>query len=134
MADLAYDVNLVRPLPGATFVDRDLGAALGIGAAVYVATDGDVEGADASAVGTALTFLGIIVAIGTMGETEGVAGQKVTICTGGRITGFSGLTQGDVIYLSDTVELLADAAGTVSKVAGMVLEADEIFLRIEAGV
>ncbi len=115
MADISLVAADIRPLPGAVIESYDAGGALGIGDLCYMASDGDVEEADASAAGTAYA-IGIVVSISNAatGALTAAAGDRVDVCTYGRVTGFSGMTPGDVLYVSDTAGVMADAAGTTS--------------------
>ncbi len=129
MADITVTAADVRPLPGAVIEAYDAGGALSVGDAVYMAADGDVEEADASAAGTAYA-IGIVVSItnAATGATTAAAGDKVDVCTAGRVTGFSGMTPGDVLYMSDTAGALADAAGTTSHKVARARSAVTIFV------
>lgn len=92
------------------------GVTLTPGKAVYFNSDGKLVLSNAGAAGTA-KFAGIV---------TGVQGRGVTICRRGIIgeMGVSGLAVAAKVYLSDTPGALADAAGTVSKVAGVVVVVD----------
>jgi len=126
MADISLTAADVRPLPGAIVERYDAGGALAAGDAVYMADDGDVEEADASAAGTAYT-IGIVVS-GPDGKTSFVAGERLDVVTWGRVTGFSGATPGDVLYQSDTAGALADAAGTTEHKVGRARSATVVFV------
>lgn len=106
--------------------DYAAGGAGNVGDCVYMAADGDVEVADASAAGTA-NGKGIVVAAPN-GKTSFVAGDRVTVAVFGPVAGFSGLTPDGVAYVSDTAGALADAAGTTSHKMGWVESATVVFL------
>jgi hypothetical protein len=92
------------------------GVAITRGQAVYFnTTTGKLALADASAAGTA-QFRGIAL------QTAQV-GQSVDVIMRGYVSGFdlSGRSYDDLIYVSDTAGALADAAGTVTAVAGRVI-------------
>lgn len=116
----------VSPLPGATIESYNAGGAGNLGDTVYMASDGDVETADGSAVGTAYA-IGVVVAI-QGGKTSFVAGDRLDVCTRGRVAGFSGMTPGDVLYQSDTTGKLEDAAGTTSHKVARARSATTVFV------
>lgn len=105
MADYTVTAADVRPLPGAEIQRFDAGEALAVGDAVFVAADGDVEKADASITGEQFA-VGIVVSAPN-GALSASAGDAVDVCVGGRVTGFSGMTEG-LAYVSDA------AAGAVA--------------------
>lgn len=126
MADITVTAADVRPLPGATVERYDLGGSVNVGDSVYMASDGDVEQADAGTATTAYA-IGICVSVPN-GGTIGAAGDRADVVTWGRVTGFSGMTPGDVLYQSDTTGKLADAAGTTSHKVARARSATEIFV------
>lgn len=123
MADIVKTTANVRPANANQCIIRQLesGEAIDVGEAVYIkAADGKAWLADASAAGTAV-FAGIVVAIGSQGQTVGVgAGEVLSVLMYGPVAGFT-VDAGDLIYLSDTAGALADAAGTVTYVVGLGL-------------
>lgn len=98
----------------AEIYDAIAGEAITAGQAVYFNSSGKIIKSNAGAAGTA-KFAGI--ALNTAG-----AGQAVSVLVRGHIAGYtlSG-AYGSKAYLSDTAGALADAAGTVSVVAGSVV-------------
>ena len=127
MADITVTAKDVIPLPGAFVEPYDAGGALTVGDTVYMASDGDVEEANASVAGTAYA-IGVVVSVPGVGATTAVAGDKVAVVTLGPVTGFSGMTPGDMLYQSDTAGALADAAGTVSHKVGRARSATTVFV------
>lgn len=115
MADIAVTVANVAPAKS-TFESFTFIAAVAItkGAAVYVNSSGLVALADGSAAGTAIC-IGIAL-------QKVSAGQAVEVLTRGMVAGFTlAGAYGSAVYLSDTdAGILADAAGTVSRVIGAV--------------
>lgn len=97
----------------ADLVDGIAGETLAVGDVVYYNSSGKLVKSDASAAGTA-KIAGIVTAI---------QGRGVTVLKAGHVAGFgvSGLAYAAKVYLSDTAGKLADAAGTVSVVAGVVV-------------
>ena len=129
MADISKTAADIKPLPGAMVERYDAGGTIAIGQTVYMATDGDVEVADASAAGTAYA---IGIAVGSNdGATSFAAGDRVDVVVFGRVAGFTGMTPGDVLYQSDTAGALADAAGTTSHKVGKARSATVFFVNPE---
>lgn len=90
-------------------------AAITAGQAVYLASTGTVDLADANGSGT-LQFRGIALA-------AAAAGQSVSVLKKGHIYGFtvSGLAVDDIAYLSNTAGGLDTSAGGTSIVCGRVM-------------
>jgi hypothetical protein len=112
MADVTVTAADVRPLPGAVVRRYDAGGTVTPGQAVYLASDGDVEAADADAAASA-RVIGIAVA-GPDGKTSFSAGDRVDVVTQGPVCGFSSLTPGGIMYTSVTAGSIADAAATAA--------------------
>lgn len=95
-------------------------SAITAGAPVYiVAATGKVAPSDGNGAGVIATCFGI--------ATRTVAaGEAVTVVRRGLLDGYdlSALNFGVKVYVSDTVGLLADAAGTTSIVVGIVVPAN----------
>lgn len=121
MADLTAvpaQVNLVDP-EFAEVYSFIAGVALSAGQPVYlVAATGKLALADANATAPAPQFKGI--ALQTVG-----AGQVVHVLKRGRVLatalGAGALNYGAKVYLSDTVGVLADGAGTTTVTVGQVV-------------
>lgn len=107
------------------------GGTVNVGDIVYVAADGDVEQADADAVGSAQA-IGIIVAIGGTSQTAGVAGDEVDVCVFGPLNWGSGMTPGGVVYASPTAgagdQTASATAGDFNVIVGRALTATMIFI------
>jgi hypothetical protein len=127
MADIVVTARRVSPLPGAHIEPMIAGGAGNVGNAVYVDNVGRVQVADASGAGTAQA-IGVVVSAGSQGATAFVDGDAVSVIVHGRVNGFTGMTPGARVYLSDTAGSLADAAGTVSKIMGVSIAADTVLL------
>lgn len=129
MADIALVAKKIAALPGALCRMITLGGSVNVGDAVYIASDGDAEQADGNA-GTGVNekARGIVLAVGGEGAESGVAGERATMCLHGPIAGFSGMTPGDTLFVSDTAGKVADAAGTNSSVIGHAFAADVLFV------
>jgi len=131
MADITVTATDVRPLPGATIERFIAGGAITVGDTGYMASDGDIEEAAASAVGTTYA-IGVVVSVvngATDGATVAAAGDTVELVTWGKVTGFSGMTPHDVLYQSNTAGTLADAAGTTSHKFARARSATTIFVQ-----
>lgn len=91
-------------------------AALTAGDPVYVNTAGKVGEADANGAPPINTFRGI--ALQTV-----AAGQTVDVLITGYVQGYdlSGLAYDAAVYVSDSVGVLADAAGTATLLVGRVV-------------
>lgn len=130
------DINLtaadIRPLTenGAVLRKFTAGGAITVGDVVYIAADGDVEAADANAGTPAEQGIGIAVE-SKDGETSISANDPVSVCLLGPVAGFSGMTPGDVLYVSNTAGKLADAAGSFSRVMGKALTASIFWVNPE---
>ena len=133
MADVTVTAANVRALTenGAVIAPGPLaaGAAVTIGYAVYIASDGDVEHADANVSAAATRAIGIAVA-GAVPDTDAAlaAGDPISVCVFGPVSGFSSLTPGANLYVSDTAGRIADAAGTFDRIIGYALNASTIFV------
>jgi hypothetical protein len=130
MADATVTALDVRLISGP--VRRfNAGGTGNVGDAVYVASDGDVEQADADAAASAQAT-GIVISAGQEGATSFAAGDRLDVALPGAIvTGFSGLTPGTLLYVSTTAGKLADAApgsGDYVWVAGKAITATEVML------
>jgi hypothetical protein len=132
MADVTVVSKDVRLLPGAQSFRKTAGAALAVGALAYIASDGDVEGADADAAASSIA-VGIVISAPN-GVLTCVAGDMLDIAGPGcRVTGFSGLTPGTLVYASTTAGAIADArpagsSGDYVWVCGLALDATTILV------
>jgi len=130
VADLTVTAANVRPLDGAVCRGFKLGGAAAPGDCVYVASDGDVEKADANVSLATAAGIGVVVAI-QGGKSSGVAGDSVTVCMFGPVAGFSGLTPGARAYVSDTAGKLSTTAGTAKRCMGFAESATVFFVAPE---
>lgn len=132
MADITPTAADIRALEGAVLRPYDAGAELDVGEWGYVAADGDIEGSDAN-VAVSSDVIGIIVAVAdTSGGITAAAGDALSVCTFGPVSGFSGLTPGDRVYVSETANKVADVAPsgalTWTHCVGYVESATTIFV------
>lgn len=122
MTVMAVTSAQVRALTshGAIVVPGTAGGTVTIGYLVYQASDGDWEHADANAVGQQ-TALGVAVQ-SFDGEDTVVAGNALSVCIHGPVSGFDALDPGALYYLSDTVGRLDDAEGAYDRIIGNGME------------
>jgi len=128
MAACTVTAGDVRPLNGAVIRRFDAGGTVSIGDVVYIASDGDVEQADGSAIGTTLPVIGIAVATPD-GGTSASAGERLDVVVSGPVAGFSSLTPGALGYVSDTAGKVDTAVGTKDAVVGICESAAVFFVR-----
>lgn len=111
---------------GAVIRNYDAGGSITVGDSVYIASDGDVEQAIATAQASGKA-IGIAVQ-SYDGETTINSGDPVAVCVFGPVSGFSGMTPGNTIYQSDTAGRVADAAGTYAHEVGYAESATVLFV------
>lgn len=115
---------------GAIVIPGTAGATVTNGYLVYPAADGDWEHADANAAGLE-GVMGVCVETFD-GEDTVIAGNAMSICVYGPVSGFTSLTAGAIYYLSDTVGRLDDATGTFDRLIGRGVEiAGEVVLWVD---
>ena len=130
MADATVAPIDVRPLVGSLTINRPVGGAMSIGDAAYVAADGDLEQTDAAALATAMG-IGVVVSTPRTGVADAIAGDRCDIVTKGPVTGFSGLTPGDLMFASVNAGKIADAAPAATNfiwVIGIALDETTIIV------
>jgi len=106
------------------------GATVTIGYLVYIASDGDIEHADANVSAALARAVGIAVE-SYDGETSVASGNPVSVCVFGPVSGFSDLTPGANYYVSDTVGRIADAAATDDRIVGFAIDACTLFVHVQ---
>lgn len=119
MADVALtaaQIGLVDPIKART-KPYLAGAAITKGQVVAMDTDGTIDPADASAGGGYLFEQVVGVAL-----NAGGAGQAIDVAEDAELYGFtvSGLSAGDLLYLSNTAGALGTTAGDVTVILGRV--------------
>lgn len=115
--------------------DFDLGGAVTIGNAVYVASDDDIEATDANAAAT-VRAAGLLVALAGSdpSDTVGASGDRGTVCLFGLVycAGW-GLTPGAIYYISETAGAITatapSGAGTWTFAIGYAVDADTLFVQ-----
>lgn len=118
MADIALtaaQIGLVDP-EKADVKTYIAGAAITKGQAVAIAADKAVDPADASTGG------GLLIQFRGIALNAAAAGEAVDVCHEGEMYGFtvSGMSCGDIIYLSNTAGALSTTAGDVTVRCGVV--------------
>lgn len=129
MGDISMTASDIRPLPGALCRRLDAGGTVYAGEAVYLASDGDIERADADDSLTAQVY-GIAVA-DSDGGTAFSSGDAVDVCVMGPVTGYSSLTAGLHVFASGTAGGMQQddvGAGTYEFVVGRAESAATIFV------
>lgn len=134
MADITVTAALVRPLRGAITRRAIAGEALTFGQVVYISSySGDlpvVSLADANGSGTGNAW-GVAVACSTALAGASIAsGEACDVVVLGPVAGFSGMTSGNTIWLSDTAGACADAVSTtLSVVIGLAESPTVLYVR-----
>ena len=130
----------VRPLGGAIIRRAKATEALAFGDPVYIdsATGNipNVSKADASAVDALLVCWGLAVAgnPANPGATSIALGDPVDVATHGPVTGFSSMTPGANIWLSDTVGRLSTVVGTKSCIVGIAESASTVYVNPQVAI
>lgn len=134
MADITVTAQQVRALTrnGARVRRHRAGGTITIGNLVYIASDGDVEEADANVAGKGAA-IGIAVQ-SYDGETTINSGDPVTVCVYGPVSGYSSLTPGTMLWVSDNVGRIGDAAGALDRIVGYAETANIVFVNPEMNV
>lgn len=126
MTDITVTKTAVSAVNEGHTVRATAGATLTAGAVVYIDGSNGAKLADASAAATA-KVAGLLIA-----PQDPISGDPLDLAVPGCVVGgFSGMTAGDLLYLSDTAGKLADAAGTKSKPCARALTATEIIWTLE---
>ena len=111
----------------AQLIDVDAGGDITLGDLVYMSADG-AERASSTDPATA-NVLGMVVSgvAYNFSRTEFTSGDRVTVARSGKVTGFSGLVQGGVLYLG--VDGAVAAAGTIQVAVAL----DEVSIVLALG-
>ena len=121
-------------------IDRFISAVtLSVGDVVYLDSSNLLRKAVGNTTSLAASAIGIVCAANNFyGETSIVAGQWVTVCTGGLVFGFSGLIDWQPLWVDKTTAgSLADVApsgGAYTYILGNAQGADAIFVHPGTGV
>lgn len=129
MAAITFTAADVRPLSGAKVRRFDAGGTVGMGKPVYIASDGDVELSKGNLVATTLGTIGLAVATPD-GGTSASSGERVDVVVYGPVAGFTSLTPGALVFLSDTTAGdMDDTESTAGLVVGVAESATTVFVR-----
>jgi hypothetical protein len=129
MANITVSAKNIRPLPGAVTRRFTAGGSINVGDTAYIASDGDVERAQAgTAAGSVASFSVGLVVSAPMGGTIAAAGEPVDLVMYGPVDGASGMTPGDMLYQSSTAGKMEDAPGSVSHKFARALSATVVFV------
>ena len=130
--EITVTVASVRPLTGARIRRAVAGEALAYGDAVYVSSySGDlpvVSKTVGSAVATA-NPMGVAVATPIEAATSIASGDPVDVLTDDPVFGFSGMTSGATLWVSDTAGRLSSVVGSKSGVVGYAESPTVAFVR-----
>lgn len=128
MAAITVTPDNVRPLLGAIIRRGVAGAALSVGDAVYLDTDGTYKPADRGAANTAAAR-GIVVSAPD-GALSAAAGDAIDIVVFGPVTGFSGMTPGANVFVGSAGALddaaPAPASGEYKFIIGWAEDAETV--------
>jgi hypothetical protein len=114
---------------GAIVVPGKAGGTITIGYLVTQESDGDWVHADANSVGLQ-TALGVAVE-SFDGEDTVAAGNAVSVCLAGPVSGWTSLDEAALYYLSDTVGRLDTAEGAYDRIIGFgMMLAGEVVLYV----
>jgi len=118
MADIALTAANIRPLTshGAIVLPGVAAATVTVGSLVYETSTGWAH-ADGNVSTTLAKSQGVCVA-SYDGETSIAAGNALSVCVFGPVSGYTSLTAGANYYLSDTVGRIGDAVGTFDRIVG----------------
>lgn len=126
MADIAkQDLKFASALPGAITRPFNAGGSGALLDTVIISGATAVQ-ADGSAAPGAYAR-GIVTSIAG-GKESFVTGDKLGVTLLGPVAGFTGMTEGDILYQSDTAGAMADAPGTVSHKVGFAESATVFFV------
>lgn len=99
-----------------------LGEAVSNGSALYIKSDGKIWKASAQTQAEVDGYVGV-------SSRNGIAGETSDFISFGYKTDYSGLTPGQVYYLSNTAGVLATAAGTISKKVAVVFSSTTLLIK-----
>lgn len=133
--EIAYTAAEIRALQdhGAIVRAFKAGGTVYVGQIVYIAADGDVELADGNGSLDIARAVGVVVA-SYDGETTITAGNPASVCVFGPVSGFSAMTPGQPVFVSDTIGRFSSVAGTVSRILGYAETAGIIFVHPQQNV
>jgi len=135
MANITVTVADVRPLGGAVIRRACATEALAFGDIVYIDSATGAIPNVSKAVGTDLATghaYGIVVS-GNLAGTSVAIGEACDVVVLGPVTGYSSMTPGATVWVSDTAGRLSDSVGTCSCILGVAESAATVLVRpIEA--
>lgn len=134
MAALSFTAANISadPIQGSIIRNKQAGAAVSVGQAVYIDSDGKVQPADANVSLTTSMGHGVVVNSASLyGETSIASGAYCSICVFGPVYGFTGLAEGTQAWVGATAGEIVDTAptgGAYQRVMGYALESDVFFV------
>lgn len=129
MADLTVTAADVRPLPGCIIRRFTAGAAIDVGAPVYLSAAKTVSEADASTLAGAQA-IGLMVATSpnAASTTAAASGEECDVVLFGPVAGCT-CTYNTIYYIDDDAGVIADTAGTKSFIIGIGLDTETLLVR-----
>jgi len=122
MAVITRSTADARPTNDFDSLQVKMDVAVLAGQLVYIKSNGN----GALAVGTTATPA----AARGVASMSCAAGQAVAIITRGLFGGWTGMTPGTNVFVSDTAGEAGDAAGTVSKIIGFARSATDVYIEL----
>lgn len=122
MADITRTKAEARPTNDYDSVEITMDVAVEAGQLVYVKSNGKGALADGSAAGTMKAR-----GVATM---DCAAGRAVALVTRGKFGGWSSMTPGTDVFVSDTAGESSTTAGTVSQIIGYAFSATDIYIEL----
>ena len=131
MANITVTVADVRPLAGAVIRRAKATEALAFGDIVYIdsATGAIPNVSKALATGLDTGHAYGIVVSGALGGTSVAIGEASDVVVLGPVTGYTDLTAGGTVWVSDTAGLLSSTVGTCSCILGVAESVTTVLVR-----
>jgi hypothetical protein len=130
MTDITVTAADVRPLGGCIIRRFTAGAAIDVGAPVYLSAAKTVSEADGSAVATAAA-IGVMVATApnAASTTAAASGEECDVVLFGPVAGMTSMVYGTYYYVDDDAGVISDTAGTKSTIIGIGLDTETLLVR-----
>jgi len=112
----------IKPLEGAVVRRYTAGAAVTIGAPVYLDSSGYVQMTDSDAVATNYV-------IGIALQAASAAGEVIDVVVLGPVKNLTGATPGALEYTNGTAGAISETAGTKTTIIGVAESATVLFVR-----
>lgn len=130
MTDITVSAANVRPLPGCIIRRFTAGAAIDVGAPVYMsAADTVVEAEGGTAAKAAVVGLAVATAPTAASTTAAASGEEVDVVLWGPVAGMTSMVYGTYYYVKDTAGVITDTAGTKDCLIGIGLNTEVLLVR-----